>query len=227
MKAAFVAMIGLGFALPLLAAGSLFGANLAAAQGAPQSDYAELAERHGLQYTFPDGERVAPPASAPGRPLLPATEIDISTLLLWALAIALVGAFAYFILINVRAYREQQERLKTQATALEPVEVWGTVPEDGWQALLHRLRGRSDLNGAVHEMLLAAIGFCQQELSIHIPRAKTPREIQRALPNNFAATDAFETLVQGAELAWFGAKPVDRPMFQRGLDAFERIIALK
>ena len=99
--------------------------------------------------------------------------------------------------------------------------------EDSWDALLNRLRLSGDLNEALHEMLLAAIGFCQKELSIHIPRANTPREIQDALPTDFAALEAFETLVQGAELAWFGAKPVDRPMFQSGLDALERILRLK
>jgi len=34
-------------------------------------------------------------------------------------------------------------------------------------------------------------------------------------------------LVTSAELAWFGAKPVDRPMFHRGLDALEQILRLR
>ncbi len=195
-------------------------------QESVQDDYAELAKRHGLQQTFPGGAAPPPERQGPRR-VVPTGGINISSLLLSALAIAVAGVFIYFIVTNARAYRRHSDRFKARQNAPVPVEVWGTVPEDSWDALLNRLRLSGDLNEALHEMLLAAIGFCQKELSIHIPRANTPREIQDALPTDFAALEAFETLVQGAELAWFGAKPVDRPMFQSGLDALERILRLK
>lgn len=193
---------------------------------AKQIEYADIAQRHGLQQAFPGGPS-AQPDPPPRSIAIPRSSVNISNMLLAVLVIGIVLAFVYFIVTNVRAYRRQTDRFRGAQTASEPVEVWGTVPEDSWDALLNRLRLSGDINAALHEMLLAAIGFCQQELSIHIPRAKTPREIHQALPTSFAAEDAFETLVQGAELAWFGAKPVDRPMFHRGLDALERIIRLK
>jgi len=190
-----------------------------------ESDYGQLADRHGLQQTFPDGS--AQPVTMPGGMTIPTASIDISQSLLLLLGAVIVGVFGFYIVRNALAYRRLNRGFNAQGDDGEPVEVWGTVPEDNWDALLGRLRLSADLNVALHEMLLAAIGFCQQELAIHIPRARTPREIQQGLPTDFQGAEAFETLVQGAELAWFGAKPVDRPMFQQGLDALERIIRLR
>lgn len=190
-----------------------------------QNDYGQLADRHGLQQTFPDGS--AKPVTTPGGMSIPTTSVNISQSLLLLLGAVIVGVFGFYILRNAQAYRRLNRGFDTQGDTGEPVEVWGTVPEDNWDALLGRLRLSADLNVALHEMLLAAIGYCQQELAIHIPRARTPREIQQGLPADFQGAEAFETLVQGAELAWFGAKPVDRSMFQQGLDALERIIRLR
>ena len=197
----------------------------ALAQAVAQSEYDRLADRHGLQQAFPDGstQPITPPSS---NIPLPRASVDISQTLLIVLGLVIVGVFALFIVRNAIAYRRLNRDFDEDAKGTAPVEVWGMVPDDNWDALLGRLRLSGDMNVALHEMLLAAIGFCQQELSIHIPRARTPREIQRGLPADFQGAEAFETLVQGAELAWFGAKPVDRPMFQRGLDALERIIRL-
>lgn len=194
-------------------------------RAAAQSDYDQLAERHGLQQAFPDGS-AQPAPNFPGSSL-PRTSVNISQSLLLLLGASIVAVFGFYIFRNALAYRRMNRGFNTQEAAAEPVEIWGTVPEDTWEALLGRLRLSGDMNIALHEMLLAAIGFCQQELAIHIPRARTPREIQRGLPTDFQGAEAFETLVQGAELAWFGAKPVDRPMFQRGLDALEQIIRLR
>ena len=195
------------------------------ARATAQSDYDQLADRHGLQQTFPDGS--AQPSPSSSGPRLPSASVNISQSLLLLLGAAILIVFGFYIVRNALDYRRMNRGFDSQDTGAEPVEVWGTVPEDSWDALLGRLRLSGDMNIALHEMLLAAIGFCQQELAIHIPRARTPREIQRGLPADFQGAEAFETLVQGAELAWFGAKPVDRPMFQNGLDAFERIIRLK
>lgn len=207
---------GLGLLLFLL---------LSPARATAQSDYDQLADRHGLQQTFPDGS--AQPSPSSSGPRLPNARFNISQSLLLLLGASILIVFGFYIVRNALDYRRLNRGFDSQEASTEPVEVWGTVPEDSWDALLGRLRLSGDMNIALHEMLLAAIGFCQQELAIHIPRARTPREIQRGLPADFQGAEAFETLVQGAELAWFGAKPVDRPMFQNGLDAFERIIRLK
>ena len=199
------------------------------AQGAlAQADYGDLADRHRLQQTFPDGSTQPDLDEPRPRRNLLAPNIAISQFLLILLAVAIAGTFGFFIIRNALAYRRQNRTFDGASDGPSaPVEVWGTVPEDSWDALLDRLRLSGDPNTALHEMLLAAIGFCQKELAIHIPRAKTPREIRLSLPADFAGAAAFETLVSGAELAWFGAKPVDRPMFNRGLDALEQIFRLR
>lgn len=201
---------------------------VAAPKAMAQSDYGDLADRHRLQQSFPDAaaQPRPEPREAPSSARLPV--LDISQILLLVLALAIAGTFAFFVIRNAIAYHRQNSQFATSAEAdAAPVDVWGTVPDDSWEALLGRLRLSGDFNTAVHEMLLAAIGYCQKELAIHIPRAKTPREIRLSLPPDFAGTEAFETLVTSAELAWFGAKPVDRPMFQRGLDALEQILRLR
>ena len=212
------------FAL-MLAALNLSPAALAQNGSEPApSDYERLAERHGLQDEFPDGVSTPrPERDGPVRSFT-APNIGLSNMLILALFIAILAAAAYYVAQNARAYQRSNRKFATDKAASEEVDVWGTVPEDGWDALLSRLRLSTDFNIALHEMLLAAIGYCQKELSIHIPRANTPREIQIGLPESFAAASDFETLVQGAEWAWFGAKPVDRDMFHRGLEALSRIL---
>ena len=199
----------------------------AVSSGQAAERYEDLAERHRLQDTFPGGE--PDPESEPREPSgfeAPIGSVDISSLLLWGLGGGILLVLAVLIFQNVRAYRIHGSKYRTEGAADEPVEVWGTVPDDGWDALIQRLRLSGDFNVALHDMLLAAIGFCQKELAIHIPRAQTPREIISSLPAGFMAADDFETLVHGAELAWFGGKPVTRDQFQQGLAALERIVRL-
>jgi len=191
-----------------------------------QSEYSELADRHGLQQTFPDGKAVEPDEIERRTRPVTAPRFSLNGTVLLVLAGLVIAVFAVFVLRNAQAFRRENQRFKAREEKAQEVEVWGTVPDDSWEALVNRLRLSPDMGFALHEMLLAAIGYCQQELSIHIPRANTPREIQQGLPAEFSGAEDFETLVQGAELAWFGEKPVDRPMFQRGLDALERIIGL-
>ena len=209
----------------LLAAWSPSPAALAQSGSEPvPSDYERLAERHGLQGEFPNGVSTPRPERDVRVRSFTAPNVGLSNMLILALFIAILAAAAYYVAQNARAYQRSNRKFALEKAASEEVEVWGMVPEDGWDALLSRLRLSTDFNVALHEMLLAAIGYCQKELSIHIPRANTPREIQISLPESFDAASDFETLVLGAEWAWFGAKPVDRDMFHRGLDALSRIL---
>lgn len=195
----------------------------------PDSDYARLAQRHGLQDHFPDGTAAPRP-----EPVLPdiqiaSADLSLNDRLILGLLLAILAVAGVLVIRNSLAYRRARQRLSpgTEPPGPDEIDLWGMVPDDSWEALLHRFRLRSDYRSALHDMLLAAIGFCQQELALHIPRARTPREIQDALPAGFAATQDFHTLVQGAERAWFGAKPVDRAMFLRSLEALSRVLSQK
>lgn len=192
----------------------------------PPVDYDRLTQRHGLQDTFPDGTPAPTEPSTIQPPLYRPPDLALSNRLILVLFAGLIAVAGVFVVRNVIAYRRAARRYADELSqGPEPeVVVWGIVPEDSWDALLQRLRLRTDFDRALHEMLLAGIGYIQTELSLPIPKARTPREIQQHLPPDFRSAEDFETLVQGAEWAWFGAKPVDRDMFQRGLNALSRIL---
>lgn len=172
-----------------------------------------------LQWDLPTGERpelvieVVEPRRGWG---LPGLDV-VAEIILWGIAVVVIGALLWFIYVSLR-----DVRLGRAAPEDETVPAY--VPQARTVQRVLRdadaLAAEGRFREAVHALLLRAVDDIDRSMPGVVRRSLTAREIARDARLAGRVREAFVTVARINEPGWFGAKPVTQADWTRARQAY-------